>query len=139
VEAPLRRGPAVQITQNGGFDGEESWDGQSVYYTKDQRSGVWRTPLEGGQESAVIDGPLSLWGWALAQTGIFHAKELPIGGRRHAYVIRHLGFESGQVSELFRREGSFYQTSLAVSPDERWILHSESTTPSELMLVENFH
>ena len=62
-----------------------------------------------------------------------------LGGLRRAYTIRHLDFESGQVSELFRREGSFIHNSLAVSPDERWILHAaRPLDESELMLVENF-
>jgi hypothetical protein len=44
------------------------------------------------------------------------------------------------VTELFRREGQVFIQDLTVSPDEKWILYSESPwTTSEVMLVENFH
>ena len=62
-----------------------------------------------------------------------------LGGLRRAYTVRYLDFESGQVSELFRKEGSSRHSSLDVSPDEEWIIHAERPAlKSELMLVENF-
>ena len=62
-----------------------------------------------------------------------------MGARSRGYAIRYLDFESGQVSELFRKDGPFRHQTLAVSSDERWILHAEwPERQSELMLVENF-
>jgi hypothetical protein len=96
-------------------------------------------PLEGGEETAVVSGPLTSWGWDLARSGIYYAVAPGAGGRRRAYAIRHLDFESGHVSELFRRVDASDNHDLAVSPDERWVLHCERPArQSELMLVENF-
>jgi Tol biopolymer transport system component len=136
---PDAGGPAVQVTRNGGLDAAESWDGRHLYFTKDIRSGIWRMPLEGGEETAVVEGPLSGWGWALDRSGVYYAVEQRLGGRRRDYAIRHLDFESGQVSELYRTEGPVGHSCLAVSPDERRVLYSEyALTQSELMLVEGF-
>lgn len=55
------------------------------------------------------------------------------------YTIQFLAFESGEVSELFRKVGPFRHAWLAVSPDDEWVLYSERpASTSELMLVENF-
>jgi Tol biopolymer transport system component len=136
---PPDGGRAVQVTRNGGFDAAESWDGRYLYYSKDLRSGVWRMPLTGGEEMAIVSGPLSFKGWALAREGIYFAEATSLGAQSLAYTIRYLDFESGQVAELFRKEGPFRYQSLAVSSDERWILQAEAPSQqSELMLVENF-
>jgi Tol biopolymer transport system component len=136
---PAGGGPAAQITREGGFDSEESWDGRHLYYTKGYVTGVWRMPLEGGDETAVVDGPLAAWGWALAPGGLYFAPEQRLGGQKLGYSIRYLDFDSGEVVTLLRKEGSFLHQSLTVSPDEKWILHAERPAPrSELMLVEDF-
>ena len=64
-------------------------------------------------------------------------------GEHHAIQpddrIEVLDGESGRVTELFRKEGPLTHASLAVSPDEEWILYDEAPSDtSELMLVENF-
>ena len=136
---PTAGGPAVQVTHNGGHRAAESWDGEHLYYSKTALSGVWRMPLAGGEETVVVDDPLSYRGWALARGGLYYAVDSSAGGRRRTYAIRHLDFESGQISELHRYEGASDHQNLAVSPDERWVLHLERpSVTSELMLVENF-
>ena len=77
--------------------------------------------------------------WSRDGRGIYFAEAPSVGARSRAYAIRYLDFESGQVSELFRKEGPFRHQSLAVSSDEQWILRVERLErQSELMLVENF-
>ncbi len=54
-------GSAQQMTRQGGFAAFESPDGRFVYYAKDQLrditgpNALWRIPVEGGKEEAVID------------------------------------------------------------------------------------
>jgi Tol biopolymer transport system component len=132
-------GRAIQVTQKGGFDAAESWDGRYIYYSKDFHSGVWRMPVSGGEETAIVSGPLSIKGWALARGGVYFAEATTFGARSRDYAIRYLDLASGQVTELFRKKGPFRYESLSVSSDERWILHAEQPEPrSELMLVESF-
>jgi hypothetical protein len=53
---PKEGGPAVQLTKDGGFEGFESPDGKFFYYAKGRRMpGIWRIPVEGGEETLVLD------------------------------------------------------------------------------------
>jgi Tol biopolymer transport system component len=140
---PPDGGEALQVTRGGGVLAQESWDGRFLYYAKalDQPA-IWRVAVEGGEESEVVGGPIAFaHSWALSESGIYYAT---VRGRLMArdrnYTIQHLDLDSGQVTELYRKEGPFGLGQwLAVSPDEEWILHAESPPDtSELMLVENF-
>jgi sugar lactone lactonase YvrE len=133
-------GEAVQVTQGGGHYAEESWDGRHLYYVISPESGIWRVPVGGGEEAEVVPGPVRTNGWELSQSGIYFAADREVvWGRSYVYTISFLDFESAQVTELFRMEGPFLHNSLAVSPDQKWILYAENPSPtSELMLVENF-
>jgi serine/threonine protein kinase/Tol biopolymer transport system component len=132
-------GPAVQVTRGGGFYALESWDRRHLYYSKEPPSGVWRVPVEGGEETEVVAIPIEFfWDWALSRGGIYFATSRWHPGRKETYTIELLDLESGETSEVFHKQGPFGHASLAVSPDERWILFGESApTQSELMLVEN--
>ena len=55
-----------------------------------------------------------------------------------ADTIHFLDFESGEVTEVFRKAGPFRHRWIDVSPDEEWIIFAEQAlAQSELMLVEN--
>lgn len=59
--------------------------------------------------------------------------------RGFEYTIQFLAFDSGEVTEVFRKEGPFNHARLEVSPDDEWILYAEApSATSKLMLVENF-
>jgi Tol biopolymer transport system component len=146
---PVAGGQADQVTRGGGYRAMPSWNGKHLYYAnRNTATGIWRVPLQGGTETEVLLGPIALSSaWAVSQSGLYYAtsRGLPPGlepakSGRAEYVIHHLDFESGQVTDVFRKEGPFNQMGLAVSPDEEWILYSEGPLQrtSELMLVENF-
>lgn len=138
-KVPARGGPAVQVTYAGGFDAAESPDGRDLYYSKGFFSGVWRMPVAGGEETLVVSGPLAYKAWALGRDGLYFATFHLIAGTRSRYEIRHLNFDSGEVSEVYRQEGAYQYGSLAVSPDEEWVLFTaQPEEQSELVLVENF-
>jgi Tol biopolymer transport system component len=140
---PVEGGPAVQVTRHGGDLSAESWDGRYLYYSKNQRpsGGLWRMPTDGGEETAVVSGSAggTFRGWALGRGGLYYTTRSGEGGLRATYTIRYLDFESGETSEVYRKEGPFSYWNLSVSPDERWVLHVERPAlRSELMLVEDF-
>jgi Tol biopolymer transport system component len=138
---PSGGGPARQVTRGGGYYAEESWDGRYVYYTKDRApTGVWKVPVEGGEETEVVGGaPLAFFGnWTLARGGLYYATIVP-RGRESEYEIHYLDFASRRTHEVLRQVGTSEHMWLAVSPDEQWILYAQwPPAPSELMLVENF-
>jgi Tol biopolymer transport system component len=75
---PAAGGAAPQVTQSGGFAPMESEDGRFLYYAKrGPGNGLWRTPVEGGPETAVLASPDDrMWGyWTLAPAGLYYAAE----------------------------------------------------------------
>jgi dipeptidyl aminopeptidase/acylaminoacyl peptidase len=147
---PAEGGQAVQVTQGGGVSAEASWDDRQLYFVNRTEDAIWRVPLPAGPETEVLAGPLPYYAdWAFSRSGIYYATQearvfAGVDGSRRArvptaYAIRFLAFESGEVTELFRKEGPFRHRWLAVSPDEEWILYGEQPlAQAELMLVENF-
>ena len=69
--------------------------------------------------------------WARVTRGTWH--------RHRECAIQFYDFDSGEITELYRKEGPFQHAWLAVSPDGAWVLYGEAPmVTSELMLVEDF-
>ncbi len=131
---PAEGGQAIQVTQRSAVHAEMSWDGRHLYFVSPE-NGIWRMLLAGGEETEVLRGQISYHSdWTLSRSGIYYATQ-----RGREFTIRVVGVETGEVRELFRKEGPFSHHWVAVSPDEQWILYGEQPfLQSELMLVENF-
>ena len=70
----LDTGAEKQLTGNGGFNPVASSDQRFIYYSKLEEPGLWRIPVEGGNEASVIaDRPqVPYWGhWAQTAWGIY--------------------------------------------------------------------
>jgi len=136
---PSEGGEAVQITRHGGFSADESWDGRAVFFTRGiDGTTISKMPVGGGEETEVVRGPVRTFAeWAVSRDGLYYATQ---EGRDSPYTIEYLDLDSGQVTEVLRRESPRFRYSMTVSPDEAWILFAEASGPqaSELMLVENF-
>jgi Tol biopolymer transport system component/predicted Ser/Thr protein kinase len=138
---PAGGGAAVQVTSAGGQFAVESEDGQYLYYSKYGRAfGIWRLPLAGGEEAEVVKGRVG-WRWALGRQGLYYVTTrdlVPV--RREEATIRYRNFATGRTTPLLvRDEGVFHGGGLAVSPDEKWLLFSESGLwHADLVLIENF-
>jgi Tol biopolymer transport system component len=137
--APVDGGPAVQLTRHGGHYAEESYDTRDLYFsTADYSSGIWRMPVDGGEATEVVQESVAWSDWALSRSGIYYATGRGTSPREE-YSIRHLDLESGQVTDLLRVEGFDFHGSLAVSPNEDWVLYGEGAHwTSELVLIEDF-
>jgi Tol biopolymer transport system component len=137
-----------QVTQKGGFAGFESFDGKHFYYSlRIDVPGIWRVPVEGGEEVEVLkDPPAGFWGyWALDRDGIYYleAKEKPGKGtaKELQAVVQYVNLATGKTREVARpeKEPYFGAPGLAVSPDGRYLLYLQVTEQSsDIMLVENF-
>src|SRR5262249_43428219 len=78
---PPEGGVAVQLTKRGGFKCSESPDGKFVYYTQSNGAGIYRVPVEGGEETLVIDSYKAGWGnFAVVEDGIYFIKQESSGG-----------------------------------------------------------
>ena len=65
--------PPGQVTKNGGIFAAESTDGRFLYYSKFESPGIWKMPVEGGEETRVTNQPEGedWWNWAVVQDGIY--------------------------------------------------------------------
>lgn len=137
---PADGGEAIQVTWDGGFAPLESVDGKFVYYTKalDDTS-LWRTPVEGGQATKVLEGLSNYLNLAIVDEGIYFVPKQGIP----SYSIQFLNLGTKQIRRIASVEKPLYWTvnvgGLAYSPDGRWILYTQvDRAGAELRLVENF-
>ncbi len=125
---PVDGGAARQVTVNGGFAPQESADGQWLYYSKLNTSGLYRIPTAGGSESVVLDSlPSSLWGaWALVGSKVIYAAVLGDQGTSPA-ELRMLDLETGKSRSLtgLRFLPVQWDGALGLSPDGRYALMAE--------------
>jgi len=124
-------GGAIQVTKNGGFYSLESPDRKYLYYAKSFKParGIWRIPIEGGEETEVVS---SLFGWcnfSVTEQGIYFTSS--------PRSVEFLSFSSGRIKPVFANEE--LGVGLDLSPDGRYLLYTTGKRiGSDLMLVENF-
>ena len=130
-------GSPIKLTKNGGISGVESFDGRFLYYSKYETGGVWRMPIEGGEESRVLDevGGGGSWpNWALTSDGIYF---LRFDNSPHV-TVQFFDFASRKTIPIwtFEKEPGW---GLAMSRDGKSILYVQNEfAESNIMLVENF-
>ncbi len=126
-------GAPVQVTKNGGAAAFESTDGRVLYYAK--RVQLWKVPVGGGEETQVLEGPLSYpTNFVVVEEGIYFvsARAWLAPG-----VLYFFSFATRALKPV--ATVSIWSYGLAISPDRRSILYSQlDQAGSDLMLVENF-
>jgi len=136
-------GKPVQVTKNGGFAALESPDGKSVYYTKFNEDGIWRVPVDGGEEIKVVDEPPeNFWGYfAVGPDGLYFIGDTgtPV---KHRAGFKFFDFASRKITVMGDMEKRPYRAApgLSVSPDGKYLLYVQLDDPrTSLMMAENFH
>ena len=133
---PFKGGSPVQVTRNGGVYAIESDDGRFLYYVKSDQPGVWKMPLDGGEETRVLDQPRGWCNWQLVPTGIYFLNEsFKPNGR-----IGFFDFATSETTPIFSLEKPLTVFGgLAVSPDGRSLLYAQNELDdSYIVLVKNF-
>jgi hypothetical protein len=129
---------AVQVTRRGGFAAFESPDGKCLYYAKGPGvSGLWRIPVNGGEELEVIHWlETGYWGyWAVVDAGIYYLDATMKPG------IAYFDFTTHRTTRVFDLENPPAKEApgLAVSADKKTILYAQlDASVSDIILVENF-
>ena len=134
---PAGGGDAVQITRNSGDMPQESPDGKSLYYMKGwpDAVSVWRSQVDGSQETKVLDSVHSEGQWVVGKEGIYFFRTPDKMG--HSDICFY-DFASGQIRKVLTIQRPV-NTHIALSPDGRTLLYPQSDeSGSTLMLVENF-
>jgi Tol biopolymer transport system component/DNA-binding winged helix-turn-helix (wHTH) protein len=125
----------IQVTKNGGVFAAESADGRFLYYSKYESPGIWKMPLNGGQEVHILDQPAGdkWWDWALARTGIFFLSS----SSRMKPGVYFFDFATGKKISLAIADELY--CGVAVSPDGGSVLYIQrQVQESSIMLVKNF-
>ena len=121
-------------------------DGKYVYFAAresgglDPENGIWRVPVEGGDEEVVVKSLRSSWGnWDLTAEGIYFVNEKPSSSGVQ-WVVEFLRFGQGRAKEVaqLRHPPFLAGPAFSVSSDGRFILSAQGQDESDLMLVENF-
>jgi Tol biopolymer transport system component/DNA-binding winged helix-turn-helix (wHTH) protein len=134
-KVPIRGGRAVQMTKKGGFAPLEADDG-FLYFTKSYDiPGIWKVPSSGGTETPVLnasDAPH--WpDWAVVPGGMYF-----INSRSSPKpILEFFDFATGRRTSISALDGE--PQGLAVSPDQKFILYSQSGQDSQvIVVVKNF-
>ena len=132
---PAAGGEAVQLTRNGGFRPRESPDGRTLFFGRggDSSTSLWKMPVEGGEETKVLDS-VGARQWAPVDQGLWFINWTNPGDA----ALQFLEFATGKITKVapVSKEPA---PGLAVSPDGRSILYVQyDHRGSELMLMENF-
>ena len=134
-------GEAVQVTRQGGGLAFESFDGKYVYYVKGWEGpakGIWRVPVDGGEELQVLDSFHSEnnGDWAIADDGLYFINPEAKDG----VAMEFFDFATRKVRQVGKLgKVTIGTTCIAVSPDRRQILYVQiDHSGQDIMLVENF-
>ncbi len=135
-KVPFQGGTPVRVTKNGGAYATESEDGRFLYYSKDEQPGIWRMPLNGGEEERVLDQFEGyLWfNWALASDGIYFLNKAD----SQKPTIEFFDFATRKRNVIDVVEKPRY--GLALAPDGKSLLYGRTESEDyDIMLVKNFH
>ena len=136
-KVPVAEGPPIQVTKNGGLQAFESADGRVLYYTKYDVPGIWKIPVEGGDESLVFgDFDSTLFrNWVICERGIYL-----ISFTTHPQgTIQFFEFYSRKLTTLWNLEKTA-GWGVTLAPDGHSLVYVQKDfNEANLMLVENFN
>lgn len=126
----------VQVTRQGGYAAVESFDGRSLFYTKQESAGIWQCSLDGEGERLVIsDLRQGDWErWAVSERGIYFAAT----AGQSVTAINFFDFSVRLITQVATIQGRSL-LSLTVSSDGRRILFPRvDRSESDIFLAEHF-
>jgi Tol biopolymer transport system component/DNA-binding winged helix-turn-helix (wHTH) protein len=129
---------AAQVTQHGGFSAVESYDGRYLYYVKFFSPGIWRMPLEGGEEQRITDQP-DAWFWAywdVTDTGLYFFDVAAVPKPE----IKFYDFHTHKITPVLQTAGQarYWTPGISASRDGRTIFYPMEYGNSTIMIAENF-
>ena len=132
--APAEGGEAGQITREGGYAAFEVPRTDEIVYTKFAASGLFRVARDGGPERQILDRP-RCWGhFAVAQGGVYFLDSNP-GQEPRVEFLDFTGGTPRRVASL-GHNSPCVESSLAVSPDGRWLIYVGIDESSDIVRVD---
>lgn len=138
---PAQGGAPLQITHHGGFAPQSAPDGKFIYYARGRdMAGLWRVPVNGGEEIKILDSPPpSAWAYfVVTEKGIYYG-EAPDHKNLGIYFY-DFKTQKSSAALLLDHFGSEGAPGMSRSPDGRFFIYTVLMQPSvNVMLVDNFH
>jgi len=135
----VRSGVSTQVTQHGGFIGVESYDGAYLYYSKFFCAGIWRMPIDGGEEERILNlpEPWFLGYWDISETGVYFF-DVAASPRP---AIKYYDFKTHQITTILEPDGEamIWSAGISVSRDGRTLLYAMRHSTSTLMVADQIH
>jgi Tol biopolymer transport system component len=127
------------VTKQGGRAPTESPHGGWLYYAKDKDTApgfsIWRMPVEGGEETLVVEGLSDPGNFVVAKRGVYF---VAVGQSLEQTSIDFVDSGTGARTTIVRL-GKFAWYGAALSPDEGTMLFATiDSIGSNLMLVDGF-
>jgi Tol biopolymer transport system component/DNA-binding winged helix-turn-helix (wHTH) protein len=136
-KVPIAGGPTKQVTKNGGLQAFESADGRVLYHTKYDVPGIWKMPVEGGDEALVLGDFNSILfrDWVVCEKGIYL-----ISFTTHPQgTIQFFDVYSRKLTPLWDLEKTA-GWGVTLAPDGHSLVYVQNDfNEANIMLVENFH
>ncbi|HMB89828.1 MAG TPA: winged helix-turn-helix domain-containing protein [Rhodothermales bacterium] len=129
---------ATLLTHHGGYASQAAADGNTVFFTKPDTTGIWGLALATGAEKLVADGDRQ--NWAVTNGGLFFTTQATLSS---PLQIHRLDLDTGHTDEVTTMPADqvspYSRWGLTVSPDERWILYGlNDKAESDILLLERF-
>jgi Tol biopolymer transport system component/DNA-binding winged helix-turn-helix (wHTH) protein len=137
---PVAGGEAIQITQQGGFEPQESPDGEWLYYNHERgSSAIWRVSVKGGAETQVFDSHQKTYTrmWLVTNDGIYYAA----ASAPTRTALNFFNLKTGQSKTITEIEGRLSNglSGLTLQPDGSALLFPMIVRRgSDLMMIENY-
>ena len=127
-------GNVVQITQNGGFFGQESADGKYFYFIKRSNppGPIYQIDLENGKETMAVKEEIFFTGWVVKTTGIYY-----IPANRNETYLEFYRFDTGTTEQIGLLEKWLILSD--ISNDAKHVLFWLQETSSDIYLIDNFN
>jgi Tol biopolymer transport system component len=135
-KVPVEGGEARQMTFQGGYTAQESFDGATLLYIKEPGSGpLFAAPAGGGAERRIADWVL---GRSFSPTGDGVYFIGPGDTMKGPPVLRKFEFKTERTQTVRQMEARSY-FGLTVSPDGKdFLVGVVNPSTADLMLIENF-
>lgn len=119
----------VQLTHKGGFYAQESLDGNSLFYGKGMAErGVYRMPVEGGEETMILPSALAIM-FAPTAKGLYYWSP-----KRELIFLDSSTSKTRVVASIDKTPHAY----LSAFPDGKRLLYTQVEQSFDLYLVENF-
>lgn len=133
----LSSGRDEQVTHHGGYAAYESYDAKTLYYTKQDRGGIWSTSMRGGEEQRLTKAPhQGYWGhFSVTETGLYLVdSDADLGP-----TIMHYSFQNGRLKPtlILKQAPPRYTYNVASSRDGKAVYFAQHHAESIITMVEN--